>query len=257
MENQVAQLHGALVEALQSNHRFVPNQPVTVAEIYQDLIPYRVVRTSLGFALNADYEHALLQLLAGQGDLARIEPLEVREQLQHELASPNPNVGVFRNYAACDVFVAVPQSVREQRAPAQHASAEGNGGKAENGNGRVEAHLAAEQRAAPQVLSWEAALDRTVNPHEPVATEVVPQWRVEPTPAYVATASPAPTASPRKQCVACHAELPRPKDRDVLFCPYCGYDQAVTVCTACQAELEDGWKYCISCGTPVSGATGS
>jgi hypothetical protein len=46
--------------------------------------------------LNADYEHALLRLLAGEGDLARIEPREVRDKLRLELESPNPNVGIFR-----------------------------------------------------------------------------------------------------------------------------------------------------------------
>jgi hypothetical protein len=252
MENQVARLHDALVEALHSNQSFVPNQPVTVAEIYQDLIPYRLVRTSLGFALNADYEHALLQLLAGQGDLARIEPLEVREQLQHELALPNPNVGVFRNYAACDVFIAVPHTFRDPHTTAEHSSPDGNGAKAENGNGAAGAHRAPEPPPAPQLHSWEAVLAMKAN--EPVATEIVPQWRVEPAPTIAAT--PMPPASSRGQCVSCYLPLPRPTGRDVLFCPYCGHDQAQFVCSACQAELEPGWKFCISCGSAVTG-TGS
>ncbi len=103
MDDLVARLHNALVDALRQRSTRL-DQPVTVAEIYQDLIPYRTVR-SFGFALNADYEYALLQLLAGEGRLARIEPAEVREELRLELLSPNPNVGMFRQYAACDVFV--------------------------------------------------------------------------------------------------------------------------------------------------------
>src|SRR6185369_10295323 len=125
MNDLVVRLHRSLIEALQQRSTRL-DQPVTVAEIYQDLIPYRLVR-SFGFALNADYEFALLQMLAGEGNLARIEPPEVREELRLELLSPNPNVGMFRQYAACDVFVSGnegaeatrPQEARKQDGAAQ------------------------------------------------------------------------------------------------------------------------------------------
>jgi hypothetical protein len=117
MNDLVVRLHRALVDAMRQRAARL-DQPVTVAEIYQDLIPYRMVR-SLGFALNADYEFALLQLLSGDGQLARIEPQEVREELRLELLSPNPNVGMFRQYAACDVFVNAPAD--EPQEDASHA----------------------------------------------------------------------------------------------------------------------------------------
>ena len=101
----VERLHQALVDALIQGRPHALDQPVTVAEIYQDLVPYRNVRSDLGFALNADYEHALMHLLAGEEGLARIEPVEAREQLRLELESQNPDVGLFREFAACDVFV--------------------------------------------------------------------------------------------------------------------------------------------------------
>ncbi|HSL69951.1 MAG TPA: hypothetical protein VK864_06890, partial [Longimicrobiales bacterium] len=104
MNDLVARLHEGLVEALRRRQQSLA-QPVTVAEIYQDLIPYRLVRSEFGFALNADYEHALLQLLAGEGDYVRIEPPEARAELRRELNTPNPNVAMIRHYAACDVFV--------------------------------------------------------------------------------------------------------------------------------------------------------
>ena len=111
MESMVARLHGVLLAALKQSQPNALERPiVSVAEIYQDLVPYRSVRTVLGFALNADYEHVLLRLLAGEDGLARIEPVEVREALRLELESPNPNVGLFRNYAACEVWLTVPES---------------------------------------------------------------------------------------------------------------------------------------------------
>lgn len=106
-DNFVEQLHHSLVDALRRTRPQALNRPVTVAEIYQDLVPYRTARTEVGFEMNADYEHALLRLLAGEGDLARIEPREVRDKLRMELESPNPDVGLFRNYAACDVLVII------------------------------------------------------------------------------------------------------------------------------------------------------
>jgi len=77
----IAQLHRTLVDAIRRNRPEAIDRPVTVAEIYQDLVPYRTARTTIGFEMNADYEYALLRLLAGEGDLARIEPREVREDL--------------------------------------------------------------------------------------------------------------------------------------------------------------------------------
>lgn len=101
----VERLLAALADALRRTRPDPFGSPVTVAEIYQDLIPYRSVRTVLGFQMNADYEHTLLRLLAGENELTRLEPPEAREELQSELEMPNPNVGLFRKFAACDVWL--------------------------------------------------------------------------------------------------------------------------------------------------------
>lgn len=108
MDSVVQRLHRALAEAVASRRGDVESQPVTVAEIYQELVPYRAVRTSVGFEMNADYEHALLRLLSGEDALVRLEPEEARSHLARELATPNPDVTLFRRYAACDVWVAAP-----------------------------------------------------------------------------------------------------------------------------------------------------
>jgi hypothetical protein len=106
----VAKLHRTLVDALRRARPDALNRPITVAEIYQDILPYREAREAVGFEINADYEHTLLRLLAGEGDLARIEPREVRDKLRMELESPNPDVGLFRSYAGCDVWVSIDSS---------------------------------------------------------------------------------------------------------------------------------------------------
>ncbi len=101
----VERLHALLSDALRRTRPDPFESPVTVAEIYQDLVPYRGVRAALGFQMNADYEHTLLRLLAGESGLTRLEPDEARQELSAELRTPNPNVGLFRKFAACDVWI--------------------------------------------------------------------------------------------------------------------------------------------------------
>lgn len=105
-------LYRLLVEALRERDADLADRPVTVAEIYQELAPYRGVREALGVDLNADYEHALLRLLAGEDDLLRLEPSAARDELRLELESPNPYVGLYRKFAACDVWVKMHQNDR-------------------------------------------------------------------------------------------------------------------------------------------------
>jgi hypothetical protein len=101
----VERLLAALADAMRRTRKDPFGAPVTVAEIYQDLVPYRSVRTALGFQMNADYEHTVLRLLAGEREMAKLEPEEAREELRSELEMPNPNVGLFRKFAACDVWI--------------------------------------------------------------------------------------------------------------------------------------------------------
>lgn len=118
----VDRLYRCLVEAINQTRSEGLDSPVTVAEIYQDLVPYRAVRSVLQVELNADYEHALLKLLAGENGYARLEPEDAQEELRRELRSSNPNLGLFRKFAACDVWVRRPHSSAPQ--PAEKRSPE-------------------------------------------------------------------------------------------------------------------------------------
>lgn len=89
-------LHQRLIEALgRSDPR--PALP-TIAEIYQQLIPYRALRDHLDVSELAEYEHALLRLLAGERGLASVDDDAARGDLQRELASINPILGVYRDH---------------------------------------------------------------------------------------------------------------------------------------------------------------
>lgn len=78
--------------------RSPPTALLTVAEVYQTRVPYRLARAELGFAELAAYEHALLRLLTGERGYARLEDPEVAHELARELRSPNPILGVYRDY---------------------------------------------------------------------------------------------------------------------------------------------------------------
>lgn len=96
-------LHRKLREAAGRRYPAASVPAFTVAELYQNLIPYRAVRSELGILELAEYEHALLRLLAGERGYLRIEAPQVREELEKELASPSPILGIYRDYAAVRV----------------------------------------------------------------------------------------------------------------------------------------------------------
>ena len=77
--------------------------PFTVAEIYQDLVPYRSHRDLIGVEMNGDYEDALARMFAGEGDYLLLDSDVARRELQEELSGPNPNMALFREFAALDV----------------------------------------------------------------------------------------------------------------------------------------------------------
>ncbi len=257
----VAQLHRALVDALILSDRHSVHDPVTVAEIYTDLIPYRSVRT-LGFAMNADYEHALMHLLAGEGGFAQIEPDEVREQLRDELKSTNPNVGIYRNYAACDVLIALPDGLDlgdEVEPLAASAStvelvAEPVKPVDRVETSQIEAALQAEAELEPDTAIREFTPRAELTPERaPPAFVFAPASPSEDTvaeaePEAEAELPPAPGAPDLTEthCIECDRELP--SDRTARFCPYCGADQSAPKCANCKEELEKGWKFCIACG---------
>ena len=77
--------------------------PVQLADLYLKVIPYKSCKAVLRFDTNQDYEMALLRLLAGQHDLASVEPREAQTAMLREVESVNPDPGAFRQFAAAQV----------------------------------------------------------------------------------------------------------------------------------------------------------
>ena len=73
-----------------------------------------------------------------------------------------------------------------------------------------------------------------------------------------AVASPRPSPQPpgnvnertdASRCRYCGGDLP--PGRTMNYCPHCGQNLQVINCTACGAEVEAGWKFCVACGKAV------
>ncbi len=95
--------HRALVEEIRASHPEYLDSTFTVAEIYQNLVPYRTHRDAIGVEMNGDYEDALVRLLAGEGDFLLLESEPARRRIEAELRTSNPNTTVYREFAAAPV----------------------------------------------------------------------------------------------------------------------------------------------------------
>ena len=260
--------------------------PFTVAEIYQDLIPYRSHRVLIGVEMNGDYEEALLRMLSGEGDCLLLDSAVARQEIQKELASPNPNTGLFREFAAVDVRLH-PRRVPLDAAPgpevrAAEVPAADTIDPEEAPTRAVEVELEAEgELKAVEEIPPKAAEVGGGGPADPAAAtpdgaEPVELLRTEPgstgedgVVGHIETASTTPLASteepapdgpvstdaePRdvlKVCHWCREALPV---RDpVYFCPFCGSDLRPSPCRVCGEAMEARWHFCVSCGADVRG----
>lgn len=211
LETIVGNLYNALVVELRE--RGDVSAPFSVAEIYQDLVPYRTHRDRIGAEINGDYEHALLRLLSGENDWVRVESEAAQKRIQEELESANPNTALYRDYAAVDVFLNV-----DRLEDAAAVASEG-GTRAVEPEGREDA-------PALGLADSEDSEEDT-----PLNTRADGE------------------SGARNACGWCEGELP---DReDLRFCPYCGKDVSVRPCPECEAEIESGWTFCVACGVEV------
>lgn len=101
--DELDRLFGLLVAALARDARVAV--PFPAAEIYERLVPYRSNRSRLNVATHQDYEMAVLRLLAGERNYVQLEPENVREAMQREIATINPDPAFFRSFPDAQVMV--------------------------------------------------------------------------------------------------------------------------------------------------------
>jgi len=260
-----------LINTIQARYPAYLTQPFDVAELYQNILPYRHHRRELGLDTNQDYELVLLQLFAGARDYLIVDS-EMRDRLSRELTSPHPDAGAFREFSTSQVALS-PAAVRRFQtggAPSPEPVLAGAAQAAPSGN--VQRAAATVRAAAPTVAPAAAPAPKPVPPppasapaaSPPTAPSVAAQSTPRRAPLNTTAAngprSAAIPSTPRatqtvvpqagETCRYCNGALPT--GRRITFCPHCGQNLTVVNCLACGTELELGWKFCTTCGRPVS-----
>ena len=211
--------------------------------------------------MNADYEHALLRLLSGERDLVRLEPASARDAIERELDSSNPNVGMYREYAGCDVWVSnVPGYIDNPDHDALFAAvldddeeddedydddAGYDDADSDSGWSTADAPGADIDDDAADVISNVATFEMAedANQAEPEDADAV---EASETGRDRADGEVRHERAAGGRCAYCDSALPT--HRAVRFCPYCGADQTTRPCDSCGESLEPGWTFCIACG---------
>ena len=210
--DELDRLFTLLVEALAREARVAV--PFPAADVYERLVPYRSNRSRLNVATHQDYEMAVLRLLAGERHYVQLEPETVREAMQREIATVNPDPAYFRSFPDAQVMV----------------------------NGRAaERVLQADRAYAPARPEDDDELVDTTG-ENPVPVPFAPRpFLMPPSTPRIKDALAA------DQCEYCGGVLP--KDRKAHFCPHCGQPQEGALkCPGCGNELDVGWAYCLNCG---------
>ena len=242
--------------------------------------------------MNGDYEHALLRLLAGEGDYLTIESRTARQEIREELDSPNPNTGLYRDFAAADVRLnpdmidealgwieASPfqdDAGGEDFAPQQgfgaddlraldqpdEMDASGEGEEAEGEEEEVEGEVEGLQAEGESQVEEEEAAPEGLEAEE-LPLDVSHEDQVD-----SGEGEPAAFSENEEEgeglvaATGDEAELEMepcpwcreslPRREGVNFCPFCGSNVNLVPCPACGEELEINWRFCVACGTEVA-----
>jgi hypothetical protein len=274
---------------VRNTHASAPDylsRPFELAELYQNLIPYRHHRRELGIETNEDYELALTRMLAGERGYLVSEP-DVQRALQRELGSPNPDTTAFRQFAhtqvgfAADALQALGAGDGMPRRSAPMSAPMSTPMSAPMST-PMNAPLSASMAGSAGAMGSAPMAPPPLSPSAPPAPPPLPPSAPNgggsmsstpplppPMPSRPSGASgvssrpsgamsaPPPVDAPvagrmpltieaQGTCRYCGGQLP--DGRRITFCPHCGQNLTVQHCQACGTELEVGWKFCVTCG---------
>lgn len=124
-------------------------EPFKVSEIIQALVPYRTYRNELGVDTLQDYEHAILDLLAGERGLLICDPDTVAV-IRKELGSPDPDTTLLRRLHTVEVRLGAVRMPAMERVRSPMARPEEDATDA----------MAAELPRIPDAIAIGAVMDR-------------------------------------------------------------------------------------------------
>ena len=214
-------------------------RPITVGEIIETFVPYASARRDGQLASNDDYLQAMMELISGQRDLVFGDDL-MQDDLKAELESPNPDLSVVRTYAHTNV--------RLSTAGVQRVLA---------GDTNIDLRPPTPLKSRAVLADGAASASAPAispAPAPAAAPALVPLAELVPDPTTAPgrsstlfdafASSPAPVED--HGCPYC--AQPIPEGRTIRFCPSCGQNLLVRRCVGCSAEIETGWKFCVTCG---------
>jgi hypothetical protein len=227
--DRLDRMYRHLVRTVRTKFPQYLSQPFDVAELHQNILPYRHHRRELGIETNEDYEIVLTELLSGARDYLVVDD-RMRDALRAELASTNPDPSAFKKFASASITLS-PSALRTLAVGPDE-------------------HLPRSSVPSPTIT---LTAERPVHERTP-PTRTTPV--TAPNAGSPATPSPTPAITARavvpqagERCRSCNEVLPA--GRAITFCPHCGQNVTTINCPACGSELEVGWKFCPSCGRPV------
>jgi hypothetical protein len=205
----------------------------------------------------------------------------MQEFLRTELASPNPDVAVFREFGSNHVAIApgalertgsdgpagrtpsrtdaakvaaTPVETRELSTRQPDRSPPATPAPASASEPAVAA-----SHSSPQAPLTTRALEATLERSPP---EIGVAEEISIPPSSTTTSDQALSDMPASRfitstdvggkCRYCSGLLP--EGRRIVFCPHCGQNLTVHRCPACSTELEMGWKFCVTCGRSAAAA---
>lgn len=229
-------LHQVLVEEIREHHSELLERSFTVAEIYQNLAPYRSHRDRIGVDINADYEHALLRLLAGEGEYLELDSETALRQIRQELESLNPDTSMYRDFAAVEVRLN-PEMLPEASDAPEDADA-----REDADVDTVETEFSFVEYAQS---GGDDVADRSTGPT--TGERASPDSGADEASTSADEGGSAGVDLPEDgACRWCRGDLP---DRDDLrFCPHCGSPTNRVPCQECGTELDPEWRFCVACG---------
>lgn len=214
-----------------------------VGDVLRTFVPYRATRAEVGVETAEDYEVLVVRLLSGERGFVFSDEV-LQADLRRELDSGNPDLRALQAYGTAKITLA------------QHAMRQ------------------VLEAAPPRAPDAPAAVAPPKPPASPAPLESL-RTQLPPTLADLGEAIgsagesrarhsfqgrgsriPDPTAETpvrgsRPGCRFCGQALP--DGREVTFCPQCGQNLKVRRCPGCSAEMELGWKFCVSCGRVAAG----
>jgi hypothetical protein len=182
------------------------------------------------------------------------------KEMREELDSPNPNTGLYREFAAADVRLNLDKVDAELLAA---AAAPGPGEVEIMAEDRMEDQIPLESgdEAGVEAPGADEAPSEGADATDPEMEEELASGQsvhqvseLEPRSPRREVGQPVkdvPTEDdlPFENCPWCRESLPqRP---GVRFCPFCGSNVRLVPCAACGEELELNWRFCVACGTEV------